>query len=195
MRTPTGRLPRRMTPRRTFATLLAAVSVAGLAACGDDGPVTTAKSEGTYVTVDHLRYQVEISRQLNPTDVEDRDYLTGVPDADLTLKPNEVWFGVFVRVVNEAKGGPLLPTASSFLIEDTQHNDFEPIPTDNIISYKPTTLGPKDTFPRGVEPAAYAPTQGKLVLFKVQNDTLANRPLELTIFGSSGEKGKVELDV
>src|SRR5882757_8107053 len=105
-----------MTLRRSFSALLVAACVAGLTACGDDGPQRISESEGTYVTVDHLRYQVEISRQLNPTDVEDRDYLTGVAPAEATLKPDEVWFGVFVRVSNNAKQGGEIPTAPSFSI-------------------------------------------------------------------------------
>jgi hypothetical protein len=178
-----------------FAALLAAVSVAGLTACGDDGPQLTSESEGTYVTVDHLRYQVEISRQLNPTDAEDREYLTGIDPVEATLKPNEVWFGVFVRISNNAKAGRSIPTASTFSIEDTQSKEYEPITAANLIGYEQTSLGPKETFPRGVEVASYAQTQGKLVLFKVTNDTLSNRPLELTITGVSGKPGKVRLDV
>jgi len=188
-----------MTPRRTIAAVVASVAALGLAACGDDGAIRHAESEGQYVTVDNLRYQVQISRQLNPTDTEDRDYLRGVPASQATLASDEVWFGIFIRVANNHNHGADLPTAPSFEVSDTADNRFRPIPTDNLISYKPTSLGAKQTLPHGTEAASYAPTQGKLLLFKMPDSSLANRPLELTIRAATGCtkacSGTIQIDV
>lgn len=184
-----------MKSRRSLAAVLAVVSIAGLSACGDDHGSNTAESEGTYITVDNLRYQVQISRQLNPTDVEDRDYLTGVAAENLALKDDEVWFAIFIRAWNNHNGGKAIASAQSFSLTDTSENEFAPVPASNIIAYKQTLLGPKEASPRGTEAAAYAPTQGKLLLFKVPNSSLSNRPLELHVTGANGQPGTIRIDV
>ncbi len=53
---------------------------------------THGETEGIYVDTGDLKYQVQISRQLNPADFEDRDYLTGLPAADRTLPAGQEWF-------------------------------------------------------------------------------------------------------
>ena len=53
--------------------------VGGLSACGEHGEANVGKNEGYYVETGGLQYQVQISRQLNPKDFEDRDYLIGLP--------------------------------------------------------------------------------------------------------------------
>ena len=64
----------------------------------------TAETEGLYIDVGELNYQVQISRQLNPADAEDSDYLTGLPAGRPAAGAEEVWFGVFIRVENETDG-------------------------------------------------------------------------------------------
>ena len=63
--------------------LLAVASLAllsGLPACGNRHEVITdAETEGPYLNLGPLKYQVQISRQLNPDDLEDRVYLRGLP--------------------------------------------------------------------------------------------------------------------
>ena len=59
---------------------------------------STATTEGAYVDVGDLKYQVQISRQLNPADVEDRDYLMGLAGATGSSAADEEWFAVFMRV-------------------------------------------------------------------------------------------------
>ena len=85
----------------------------GLAACGnhhdETARVQLIEGEGFYLSLGELKYQVQISRQLNPHDVQDRDYLRGVPEAQRTLAADEVWFGVFLQVENES-GEPLRPS-------------------------------------------------------------------------------------
>ncbi|WP_354698219.1 hypothetical protein DSM112329_03885 [Paraconexibacter sp. AEG42_29] len=179
--------------RRLALPIIAAAAVTGLSACGDDGPQKVAESEGTSVTIGKLEYQVQISRQLNPTDVEDRDYLQGVPPVQEDLKPEDVWFGIFIRVKNPSD--QTLETAEEFTLEDTIDDEYRPIETTSIVGYKPTTLTPGDLFPHSNETSAYGPTQGKLLLFKLTNETLDNRPLELKITAPDGDEGDIRIDV
>src|SRR5690242_1642572 len=87
--------------RRVLVVLMSLVLVAGLTACGNKkSRITHAETEGVYVDLGNLKYQVQISRPLNPNDVEDREYLRGVSDS---LGPQDEWFAVFVRVQNESK--------------------------------------------------------------------------------------------
>ncbi len=179
--------------RRLLLPILAAASTTGLFACGDDGPVKVAESEGMTVTIGSIQYQVQISRQLNPTDVEDRDYLTGLPEAERELEPDEVWFGIFLRSKNSTKVP--LNTAEEFLLEDTIGEEFERIEAENVVDYKPRVLGPGDVDPPSNAISSYGPTQGRMLLFKVTNTTLDNRPLEMKIVSPDGDEGTIEIDV
>ena len=82
--------------------LVIAVAALGVSGCGDkEQTITAGESEAAYVTLGDLQYQVQISRQLNPRDVEDRAYLTGIAPDQARLRPGESWFGVFLLVQNE----------------------------------------------------------------------------------------------
>jgi hypothetical protein len=181
--------------RRLAALSLTAVSFAGLSACGNDKPVTKGETEGVYVTVGDLKYQVQISRILNPADSEDRAYLKGLPASESTLPPDAQWFAVFMRVQNEH--GQPKPTAERFTIVDTQANKFEPLPVDNVLAYQPETLQAKSILPDPNSVPAYTPTQGTLLLFKIPNASLDNRPLDLEIEdpSGSGKQAVVRLDI
>ena len=85
--------------RRTLAVVLSLALVLALAACGNKQDKTLkAETEGIYIDLGEMKYQVQISRQLNAADPEDSEFLRGVTD---TL-PEDVWFAVFVRVQNES---------------------------------------------------------------------------------------------
>src|SRR4051794_18402570 len=93
------RLPSVRLPILVAAVLAAAL----LAGCGNKEDVTTkADNEGIFIDVGPLSYQVQISRQLNPRDPEDRTYLQGIPADQVALKPDETWFAVFMRVENNS---------------------------------------------------------------------------------------------
>src|SRR6187431_2988996 len=101
--------------RVLVAAALASLAVAG---CGEKSDyVRFAETEGIYVDVGNLVYQVQLSRYLNPGDVEDHDYLRGLP-ANFNTGPDELLFGVWMRVKNYTDGS-LQPT-KDFLIEDTE---------------------------------------------------------------------------
>jgi hypothetical protein len=111
---------------RLIVLFLAAVAAVSLSACGERHfPVRSAESEGTYLDLDSLKYQVQISRELNPSDPEDKAYLVGLAKADRSLKPDEVWFGVFLQVQNDTDGAH--PTARELEIEDTERNVYRPV--------------------------------------------------------------------
>jgi hypothetical protein len=185
--------------RRLVAiTAVALAAATSLAACGSGGEEPTAgETEGIYVNTGDLKYQVQISRQLNAADFEDRDYLTGLPVADKTLAPGEEWFAVFIRVFNTTKEPH--PSAAQFEIRDTTGQVFKPIAINthiNRVAYKPAEVGAGDQIPVPGSLARENLTQGGLVLFKVPNTAYDNRPLELNITPpDGGHEATVDLDV
>jgi hypothetical protein len=188
--------------RSRLCALLAALLASGaLTACGkheSTGRVRMAETEGIYLDISDLKYQVQVSRQLNPRDVQDKAYLTGIPQADRTLSPDQVWFGVFLRVQNETDQA-LAPSAD-IEIEDTQDEIFKPLtlePT-NLYAYRSEVPIPAGTvMPLLDTPGFDTPSRGALVLFKLTLKALNNRPLELKIEGRKvpQQTGIVDLDV
>jgi hypothetical protein len=184
--------------RRLVATTAVAVAAAtSLAACGSSEEPTAGKTEGVYVNTGELAYQVQISRQLNASDFEDRDYLTGLPAADARLAPGQEWFAVFIRVFNRTKADH--PSASQFVIRDTTGKEYRPIAIDtnvNRVAYHPALVHGGDQIPVPGSLARENLTQGGLILFKVENGSYASRPLELNITPPEGGKSAtVDLDV
>jgi hypothetical protein len=181
--------------RRLLATTAVAVAAAtSLAACGEEEEPTHGKTEGVYVNTGELKYQVQISRQLNPSDSEDRDYLASLSAGDRSLGQDESWFGVFIRVFNWSDEEH--PSASEFFIEDTTGKRFEPVELGGGAAYKPLVVRPGDSIPVPGSQARENPTQGGLILFKVPIDSYANRPLELHIAPPQGrDEATVDLDI
>lgn len=187
-----------MTARtRSLLALLAALLL--LAGCGNKtDTLTRATTEGPYLDVGPLQYQVQISRQLNPRDPEDREYLEGVPAADAKLAQDQTWFAVFMRVQNES--GHAQRAAEDFKIEDTQGTEFTPValPASNPFAYRPELIPDKGTLPDVRSAAANgAVQQGSMLLFKMNLKAIANRPLVLTIKSPEApqKQGEVDLDV
>jgi hypothetical protein len=165
--------------------VIAVLVALGLAACGQSSDPTNAdaNNNGFYVDAGHpaITYQLQISRELNPYSLEDREYLIGVPGST-SLPPDEEWFGVFLWAKNQTKHP--VTTASQFDIVDTQGNVYYPVtlnPAVNLYAWAPTTLDPNGTFPIPGTTAFFGPTQGGLVLFRVNDSAYANRPLTLQI--------------
>jgi hypothetical protein len=182
--------------RRTLAIALSLALVAALAACGNKQSKTLkAETEGIYIDLGQLKYQVEISRQLNAADIEDREFLRGVSDQ---LGPEDVWFAVFVRVQNQSDKAQ--KPATQFDITDTQDNVFNPVSIDtasNDFAYNPVLIPGKGLLPNADSIAAQNSINGELLLFKMPRPTLDNRPLELKIHNpdDSASFGTVNLDV
>jgi hypothetical protein len=177
--------------------VLAALALV-VAGCGqEDEPRTTAETEGLYVEVGGLKYQIQMSRYMNPNDIEDQEYLTGLPESTAEPDADETWFGVWVRVENESDEPR--PAADTWEIHDTQENIYRPIPVDTEINefvFEPGDVPPGAVWPLADTAAGQGPTQGLLLLFKVTTESLQNRPLELRFSaGPQGDVGTYHLDV
>src|SRR5436305_14278989 len=120
-------------PLRKFVVLGCALLAAlVLGACGSSH---TKVSTGTYagesganapyLNLGPLVYQVQLSRQLNPTNSEDAAYLQGVPYAEGRLAPGEEWFGVFMQVYNNTDEAH--QAAENITISDTEGNVYHPV--------------------------------------------------------------------
>jgi hypothetical protein len=182
--------------RKLVLLAFVAVFVAG---CGGykTAVTTIAETEGVYVDVAGLTYQVQLSRYLNPGDVEDKQYLQGLPPGVSPQLPgDEIWFGVWMRVKNYS-GGPLMPT-DKFVIEDTEGNKFEPVPLDsatNVFVYDPILLQQSQVLPTPDTAASSGPIQGSLILFRLKTTSLQNRPLKLSIEHEGADSAEVDLDL
>jgi hypothetical protein len=183
---------------RSVLLCLAALVALGAAGCGNKEDSTNLGStEGIYVTVDDLKYQIQISRILNPADREDQSYLIGLPPGEEPAK-DEVWFGIFMRVENDT--GQERPAAEDFKIVDTQGQEFEPIEVDtslNAFDYEPRPIPAGQLLPQVGTAASDNTIQGELILFKVKAGSLYNRPLEFEILSRSGhaDDARIDLDV
>jgi hypothetical protein len=182
--------------RRVLLVILSLALVGGLSACGNKQSKTLkAETEGTYVDLGDLKYQVQISRQLNPADIEDREYLKGVTDQ---LGPDDLWFAVFVRVENESDNAQ--KPATQFEIDDTEDNKYDPVAIDtksNDFAYDPVPIQGNGLLPLPDSTAAQNSINGQLLLFKIPRKSLDNRPLELKIHNPSDfqQVATVNLDV
>jgi len=190
---------------RLIPLLLFAVLALGLSACGNEEQergqfqsenAQVAETEGIYLELSEVKYQVQISRQLNPLIVEDRDYFQGIRESDLDLADDEVWFGLWMRVENETEEPKRL--ATRFTIVDTQENEYVPIAIDrrNVFAYQAGTVEGEELYPNPDSPAGERPPYASLILYKLKRFSLDNRPLELIIEDpEGGRRGIVNLDV
>ncbi|EHN08772.1 hypothetical protein PAI11_44040 [Patulibacter medicamentivorans] len=218
--------------QRLIPLLAVALSATALTACGSKQEVvTSAETEAIFVSVGpdggpYLKYQVQISRQLNPgdfenvaakgdpekVDAEDSEYLRGLTpqEAALAKRPSkiddEVFFGVWIAAYNDTKKPLLSAAADGFEIVDTQGEKFEPFVAKdprnppNPFLYRQATVpaavgSGSGVLPEANSPAGASTTQGELLLFKIPQSSLENRPLVLHIKGPSGGEAEVDLDV
>lgn len=194
---------RPITLRRLLASLSAIAIAVSLSACAignkpahpTEGQEDGTASSGFYVDAGKITYQVQISRELNPYDNEDKAYLAGVCDA--SLAPSEEWFAVFLWAKNQSKVAAT--TTDDITITDTQGNTYYPTAFScgsNPIEWTAQQLRPQQTEPLEDTPASYDLAQGALVLFKVNDTVYANRPLTLNIYAQGQKKpAQVSLDL
>ncbi len=180
--------PRTASLRPLAALLVALLAATALAACGNsETRVTTGTYAGEsgknapYLNVGSLVYQVQLSRELNPANVEDAAYLQGLTPAQRQLKPGEEWFAVFVQVYNHTSTPHL--AAPSIAISDTQNNVYTPIvPAEtNQFAYRAGLIPANSRVPAYSTIAANGGTQGALLLYKIHVVSLDNRPLTIHI--------------
>jgi hypothetical protein len=190
--------------RQLSLVAFAVLAAVALTACGDSHTkVTTGTYAGEsgknapYLNVGPLVYEVQLSRELNPYDTEDAAYLRGLTPQQRKLEPGQEWFGVFLQVYNNHT--ERLPAASQFTITDTQENTYTPIfpAASNEFAYRGGTVPGNGRLPMPDTIAADAPTQGALLLFKIQIASLDNRPLTFKVVDptDSAQTASAELDV
>ncbi|HEV3320189.1 MAG TPA: hypothetical protein VG053_10780 [Solirubrobacteraceae bacterium] len=181
--------------------LLAALA---LAACGNsETKVTTGTYAGEsgqnapYLNVGPLVYEVQLSRELNPANVEDAAYLQGLTPLQRRLAPGQEWFAVFIQVYNHSSVAHL--GASTITISDTQSNVYTPIVPDqtNQFAYRGGFIPASSQIPVASSIAANGGTQGALLLYKIRVVSLDNRPLTIHIVDplDATQRASAELDV
>lgn len=184
----------RVKGRVVLGLLVAALAVAG---CGQE-KVTVAETEGVYLDLGELVYQVQFSRVLNPTDPQDFEFFRGMPPGMTpNLPADEIWFGVFLRVENPTDLAQ--PMADRFEIVDTTEATYAPVQLDqrtNPLVYRPAfNLPPVSVFPIRDTLGDQSFAQGGLLLFKLKTSVNQNRPLVLHISNTQGTfNGEVDLD-
>jgi hypothetical protein len=181
-----------MRTRRLPAALLAlvaALAVALAAGCGSSDESLSVK-EGEPVTLGDLQYNVQITRYLNPADVEDKAYLAGAPP----LPAQDYYLGVFMQVKNEGDSVQKLP--QDFTVADTEGKVVHASPLTNDFALQLGSKVDANGQAPAVDTAAdTGPIQGSMVLFLVTEASIEDRPLILQIPSASGAPGEVELDL
>jgi hypothetical protein len=158
----------------------------GLAACGKSNNPPSAENDGVYVEAGPITYQLQVSRELNQYATEDSQYLKGLPTGTGSLTASQEWYGVFLWAKNQTKQPE--DTSSTFDIVDTQGNKYYPIAVDpaaNRYAWTAQRLSPGGVEPGPDTTASFGPTQGGLLLFKLNTSVYDNRPLILEIRGPS----------
>jgi hypothetical protein len=173
------------------ACCLALAVVLATAGCGaaSHPADATAENNGFYVHLDGISYQLQVSRELNQFSTEDSQYLSGLSGNDASLSSTQLWYGVFLRAINDSHQSHTTAKSASFTITDTQPSDvYYPVHASNPYAWSGLSLAPNDTEPVPDTTAYTGPTQGGLVLFKLPTSVYANRPLTLHIQGSGGPR-------
>jgi hypothetical protein len=174
--------------RRRRLPLLAALACAfALAGCGSignhaNGSDAGSDNNGVYLKAGNVVYQLQVSRQLNQFEVEDHQYLTGLPAGTQNPTSAQFWYGVFLWAQNKTNSPQ--KTSDSFDIVDTEGNKYYPVALSSSVNqyaWISQTLGPEETEPGADTTAAAGPTGGGLLLFKLGTAVYANRPLTLEI--------------
>jgi hypothetical protein len=189
-------------PSLTLALLL--LAALALSACGNsETKVTTGTYAGEsgqnapYLNVGPLVYEVQLSRELNPANVEDAAYLQGLTPLQRKLLPGQEWFAVFIQVYNHSSVPHL--GANSITISDTQNNFYSPILPDqtNQFAYRGGFIPAESQIPVASSIAANGGTQGALLLYKIRVVSLDNRPLTIHIVDpkDTTQRASAELDV
>lgn len=197
---PLVRLSAAVNARRPLTAVCAAVLALGVAACGNPAPgnVADANNNGAYVNAGPVTYQLQVSRVLNQYLTEDSQYVKGLPAGiSPTLPANEMWYGVFLWAKNQTDRPQT--TTDKFEISDSRNVTYYPLQLNtalNPFAWTSEILRPGSVQPSPETIAGQGPTQGGLLLFKVNTDAFSNRPLTLYILGSSNQKlASISLDL
>jgi hypothetical protein len=179
--------------------LLAALVLAlGVVACGAEEETETIDGhevpfvvEGEPIELGDLRINVQLTRFLNPNNIEDAQYLEGLPPPPA----DKDYLGVFLEAENESDEPAKLPSAEELIVIDTTGKEFEPSESETVFALElGTEVEGKGEIPQAESAASSGPVQGSLVIFLVDTGVSENRPLELELT-ADGEQGIIELDI
>lgn len=161
-----------------------------LAACGSTEHSKTGIVEGEPVALGDLQYNVLFTRPLNPNDVEDSQYLVGKKPAP----PNYSYIGVFLQVknLNDDQAGTV---PESYTIRTTSGKEYTNLPSRSAYALEPGgTVDAGGRLPVIDSTAQVGPIEASMLLFRVADESMEQRPVELIIEGEGGP-ATVELDL
>lgn len=167
-----------------------ALALVGATGCGNSP--SKEGDEGVPIQLGQLEINVQMTRFLNPTDHEDKDYLVGQP---LPPPADKSYLGVFLTMKNHAGSGTRIPAPDQMTVVDTTGAGYQAVPSDTPFAAPlGTTLAGHGEIPVPDSPAESGPTQGAIVLFLMDQGVSENRPLKLEI-EHDGETGEITLDI
>lgn len=159
-----------------------------LAGCGAEQH--TEVVEGQPLELGELRYNVAITRFLNPDDVEDSGYLAGQEPAP----PGKSWLGVFLTISNDDDENAH-PSAADYVVRDTRESEYLPVESESPYALEiGAEVAAGSQLPIPDSTAASGVIQAAMLLFLVDDEVSESRPLKLEIDSADGS-GEVELDI
>jgi hypothetical protein len=170
--------------------LLGALAVLGVAGCGND--LGKEADEGVPIQLGDLKFNVQETRSLNPSQPDDKEYLEG---QQLPTPAGKFYLGVFLTIHNTGDDPVTVPTNAEMTVVDTTGAAYESIPSHtDFAAPLGSVLASGADIPAPGTAAANGPTQGALVLFLVDDSLNENRPPKLEI-EFQGETGDITLDL
>ncbi len=170
--------------------LFSALAVLGTAGCGNN--LSKEADEGVPIQLGDLKFTVQETRELNPSQPDDKEYLAG---QQLPTPKGQMYLGVFLTIHNSGDSPVRVPTNAQMSVVDTTGAAYQSIPSHtDYAAPLGSLLPPGGDIPVAGTAAANGPTQGGLVLFLVNQSLTENRPPKLEI-DSSGETGEITLDL
>jgi hypothetical protein len=172
------------------ALLLIALAVLGVAGCGND--LSKEADEGVPIQLGDLKFNVQETRFLNPSQPDDKQYLEG---QQVPPPHGKEYLGVFLTIHNTGDNPVRVPANADMSVVDTTGVAYTAIPSHtDYAAPLGSTLPPGGDIPGPGTAAANGPTQGALILFLVDEAVSENRPLKLEI-DFQGETGEITLDI
>ena len=170
--------------------LFSALAVLGVAGCGND--LGKEADEGIPIQLGDLKFTVQETRFLNPSQPDDKEYHEG---QQLPTPAGKSYLGVFLTIHNSGDDPVRVPTNDDMSVVDTTGAAYASIPSHtDFAAPLGSTLASGADIPAPGTAAANGPTQGAIVLFQLPEGISENRPLKLEI-DSAGETGEITLDI
>ena len=170
--------------------LVLSLAVLGVAGCSND--LSKEADEGVPIQLGDLKFNVQETRFLNPSQSDDKEYLEG---QQVPAPAGRSYLGVFLTIHNSGSDPVRIPTNADLSVVDTTGASYESIPSHtDFAAPLGSELAPGADIPGPGTAAANGPTQGSIVLFVLPEGVSENRPLKLEI-DSQGETGEITLDI